>query len=246
MTNKIVYALLDPRKPGEYFYGRLKFNYEPFYVGKGNPKRPQSHLREAIEKGHVKSPKLSKIRKILTSGLRIGVKVLYRDLTDDTAQALEIKTINKIRRFPEGPLTNLTDGGDGMSGHTPSKKTRKKIGIGHKERWAAMSEKDRSNFRLKMVLANASMSDTSKELKSRKLQEVKASLSPKEKAKIVEKYRLSRISRTKEQKAETARKFRENMASRSAKQKAESREKKQACYLGRGRKYSQPNRQCDD
>jgi hypothetical protein len=30
-----VYAFLDKSKPGNFNYGDLKFDYEPFYIGKG-------------------------------------------------------------------------------------------------------------------------------------------------------------------------------------------------------------------
>ena len=43
MDNKCVYVYLDHRKPGNYVYGDLKFEYEPIYVGKGNINRPRNH-----------------------------------------------------------------------------------------------------------------------------------------------------------------------------------------------------------
>jgi hypothetical protein len=40
-----VYVYLDPRKFGVFEYGSLKFDYEPFYVGKGTNKRMYAHLK---------------------------------------------------------------------------------------------------------------------------------------------------------------------------------------------------------
>ena len=34
-----VYVWLDPRKPGEYKYGKYMFDHEPIYVGKGYKNR---------------------------------------------------------------------------------------------------------------------------------------------------------------------------------------------------------------
>ena len=42
-----VYIYLDPRKRGKYIYEEFKFNYEPFYVGKGKGDQIKSHLNES-------------------------------------------------------------------------------------------------------------------------------------------------------------------------------------------------------
>ena len=58
-----VYALLDPRKPGKFRYGKWVFSHEPFYVGKGHGTRYNSHFIE-VELG-IKNHKTNKIRKII-------------------------------------------------------------------------------------------------------------------------------------------------------------------------------------
>jgi hypothetical protein len=39
-----IYCFLDPRKPGDFIYDDLKFDYEPIYIGKGKGIRPKRHL----------------------------------------------------------------------------------------------------------------------------------------------------------------------------------------------------------
>ncbi len=41
-----VYAYFDPFKKGEYNYEEFKFDYEPFYIGKGKGNRLNIHLNE--------------------------------------------------------------------------------------------------------------------------------------------------------------------------------------------------------
>ena len=44
MNDYYIYIYLDSRKQGEYLYGNLTFDYEPFYVGKGRRRRLTDHL----------------------------------------------------------------------------------------------------------------------------------------------------------------------------------------------------------
>ena len=117
-----VYVYLDTRKPGEYVYDNLKFDYEPFYVGQGKNKRCVYGLKEGS------TYKLRKINKIIKSGLEPKVIKIYDNLEHEMALSLEIDTIYKIGRYNlnKGPLVNLTDGGEGVKNHVVSIETRKK------------------------------------------------------------------------------------------------------------------------
>ena len=44
MNKYYIYIYLDPRKPGNYKYNNLCFNYEPIYIGKGKGYRYRGHL----------------------------------------------------------------------------------------------------------------------------------------------------------------------------------------------------------
>ena len=121
-----VYALLDPRKPGKYRYGKLRFDYEPFYVGKGCGKRHDAHFKVNPSKVYNKW-KDRKIRRIQKeTGSDPIVRILKRDVVESTAFRLEAKAIGLIGRKGSGPLTNLTDGGEGTSGRVASAAQRLK------------------------------------------------------------------------------------------------------------------------
>ncbi len=115
-----VYIYLDPRKPGMHVYGGHTFRYEPFYIGKGmtGSGRIDDHLiNRRVDEEH-NPHKYRKIRRILGEGIKpIRYKILS-DVSEDEAFELEVSLISNIGRYnlKEGPLTNLTAGGDGCAG----------------------------------------------------------------------------------------------------------------------------------
>lgn len=125
-----VYAYLDPRKPGNYIYGEFKFNYEPFYIGKGFENRMYKHLDESVINKNTNKHKVSKIKNIIKEfGDKPIIIKLVKELSDKNALLIEKLYIKKIGRsdLKSGPLTNLTNGGDGASGKICSNETKEKI-----------------------------------------------------------------------------------------------------------------------
>ena len=112
-SNSYVYVYLDTRKPGKFVYYDLEFDYEPFYVGKGYGDRYNNHLNEKRIVNRHKSGKINNIKKV---GLLPEIVFICDGVSDDVAKSVEISVISKIGRYPNGPLTNLTDGGDGTLG----------------------------------------------------------------------------------------------------------------------------------
>jgi hypothetical protein len=94
----------------------------PFYVGYGKNNRYLDHLNEARKSGDPKSNKLKvySIRKILEIGLTPVIKFVDSNLSKEQATELEVFLITMIgrRNMKLGPLTNMTDGGDGNRGWT--------------------------------------------------------------------------------------------------------------------------------
>jgi len=113
-----VYVILDPRKPGSYQYNEYHFDYEPFYVGKGKRDRDKWHINCIGKKGT--SHRVSKVIKIYkeTGDLPIIVRVEDK-LYEHNAINIEINLIELIGRINcrAGPLVNLTNGGEGLSGY---------------------------------------------------------------------------------------------------------------------------------
>ncbi|MCK5019934.1 MAG: GIY-YIG nuclease family protein [Candidatus Peribacteraceae bacterium] len=130
-----VYVYLDPRKKGLFNYGKYKFKYEPFYIGKSGNRgkygpREYDHLVEAkrgIKRDNIY--KFNKIRKILNSGFSPIIYKLYENLNNKDASDLEIDLIYSIGRYNEktGPLTNITSGGEGVCGISMTEERRLKI-----------------------------------------------------------------------------------------------------------------------
>jgi hypothetical protein len=140
-----VYVYCDSRKPGKFQYKDLDyvFDYEPFYVGKGKGSRIYNHVSEAdfwfnhISNGKTidkecNKQKIYKILKVYDDGHFPIIKI-KENLTNEDSKKFEILCITNIGRLDlkTGPLTNLTNGGDGNSGQVVSDETKKKISDNH-------------------------------------------------------------------------------------------------------------------
>lgn len=102
MKNKYyVYIYLDPTRPGNYNYGKLKFDYEPFYVGKGTNNRDiMEHDAKGIS---------YRIRTINEAGLNHIIIRVYDNLRESIAYNKEASLIKLIgRNYDRGPLLNST------------------------------------------------------------------------------------------------------------------------------------------
>lgn len=117
-----VYALLDPRK-SKCKYGEYKFKHEPFYIGKGTSNRTKAHGR--IVGGLLLAEKYNVLKyrithKILRLTGRLPVIIyINKDMEEDEAFKLESELIEIIGRrdLNRGPLSNLTNGGEGVRGY---------------------------------------------------------------------------------------------------------------------------------
>jgi hypothetical protein len=87
---------------------------EPFYVGKGKGERAfRTWNRNAFWKNVVNK-----------HGYLI--KIIYEGISEEEAFALEKETISNLKEIGV-TLTNLTNGGDGVSGHKHSEESKKKM-----------------------------------------------------------------------------------------------------------------------
>jgi len=111
-----VYALTDPRKDNEIFY-----------IGKGHGYRATNHLANSANRE--RNSKQAAIKAIRKAGFEPGVVYLIENLAEAEAFQKETELIHKYGRkdLGNGPLRNLTNGGEGTSGHKHTDETKEKM-----------------------------------------------------------------------------------------------------------------------
>jgi len=122
--NFYTYIYLDLRKLGNFKYGNLEFDYEPFYVGKGSNQRIFVHLER--KDGETRKSRI--IKNLLTLEVLpiMGIIEIFSDEKEAFLnESFLIKTIGRDD-LGLGPLANLTDGGDGQSGFKFSKESKQR------------------------------------------------------------------------------------------------------------------------
>jgi hypothetical protein len=109
-----VYIYFDPKTLTPK-YAEYKFEFEPFYVGKGKGKRHLQHVKDA-KNTNKNSPKLIKIRALKAQNLIPIITIIKDCLNEKSAFELEILLIKTIGRMDknQGPLLNCTNGGQGQ------------------------------------------------------------------------------------------------------------------------------------
>lgn len=108
-----VYCYLDPRYPGEFkFNSDIKFDFKPFYVGKGHGKRMFDHLRR---KDFLWGDKLAAIR---SAGLEPIVMHVKTNMLEQEALDLEGDLIDHFGKKVEhtGCLLNIMSRGNALGG----------------------------------------------------------------------------------------------------------------------------------
>lgn len=105
-----------------YVYALFRENGVPFYVGKGKGRRWTDH--DAAARKGTKGHKNAIIRDMHARGAELIKTKIHEGLTESIAHEYEVALIKAIGRGKNGPLTNLTEGGEGTSGfkHPPGRK----------------------------------------------------------------------------------------------------------------------------
>jgi hypothetical protein len=119
-----VYALTDPRNENRFFY-----------IGKGKGHRATNHLVASANREN--NSKQSTIKAIRNEGWEPSVNYLVENLTETEAHLKEIELIAYYGRkdLGKGHLTNLTDGGEGTSGHRHTDATKHKMRMADRSKY---------------------------------------------------------------------------------------------------------------
>src|ERR1035437_9212363 len=131
MNNFYNYIYLDPTKQGVFKYPNVDiiFDYEPFYIGKGSSNR----LLICTHTNSTNKLLTNKLKKLKNN---VIILKIFDNIPELEALNNEISYIKNIgRRIDKsGPLANLTEGGEGISGYKHTKEAIIKITNSSKDR----------------------------------------------------------------------------------------------------------------
>lgn len=156
MKEFYVYIYFDPTKKGNYVYGNYNFEMEPFYIGKGKNKQLYTHLAESKNitddnklTNKYKTYKIRKIQRLIKTDPII--KIFKRNLKEQDAFELEIDLILRIGKKIDntGPLTNITNGGEGLSGYKPTLEDNLKNSISTKKYFSNKENRKKQSLLIK-------------------------------------------------------------------------------------------------
>jgi hypothetical protein len=123
---------MDPLKLGPFKYEGIdyEFPYEPFYIGKGKGRRLFSHWDDVdAHKPGGNYNKYNRIKESMKANYGVPeVQIIESYLLENEAYDIEKEYIKIIGRsdLNKGPLTNLTDGGEGIQ--NLNRESRKEAG----------------------------------------------------------------------------------------------------------------------
>jgi hypothetical protein len=147
-----------------YVYALLRPCGTPFYIGKGCGRRWEEHIHK-VRRG--RSHKDNIIAKIIDQGGTI-IKVKWTEgLSDQDALFHERMIIASLGRFPNGPLVNKTEGGDGPALTPEIKAKMSAAGKGRKQSPEWIANKAAARRRNKVGWSDASKQKASISQKNR-------------------------------------------------------------------------------
>lgn len=110
-----------------------------FYVGKGRGKRFESSNRT--------NPYWNSV----VDKHGFNKRILLKNLSEQCSLSLEKIIIHLHGRYPDGPLVNMTDGGEGTSGWSPSKEWRNRRSEMASKSWEKEGYRENINIKLKSI-----------------------------------------------------------------------------------------------
>ena len=131
-----------------YIYYDPSRGNEPFYVGKGHGDRAWKHFSR--KEMHPMTQRMQFLKKNKVKPI-VG---FYSDLNEEFALLLEMELISKFGRkdLGEGPLLNLTDGGEGVSGSKKVFSDEHKRKLSQSSKGKPKSEEHKMHVREKRAL----------------------------------------------------------------------------------------------